>query len=520
MNEIIARVTAEVRGAWRFRNIAVAFAWLIAVVGWVWVLSLPNIYESKARVFIETQSILRPLLNGLAVPTDVETNARMMSTLVLSRPNLEKVARDTDLYLRASTDAELERMVQGLSRRIMMNSARDNTYSISFSDYDPEMAQRVVQKLLNTFVENTLGVKREDTDNALRFLEQQIRESEQRLRDDEARLAEFKKQHVGLMPGEGADYFTRMTSASATLEELRTKLRTAEERQEEFERQLEGEEPTLGLGPSPGQSVSAQTGIDARIAEYRKQRETLLLQFTEKHPQVVGLNETIKDLEEQRARELAERQTAGPRNRGTPELGTNPVYQSMRIGLSRAEVEVAQLRSQVAEQERIVGQLRARMNTMPEVEAQLRQLNRDYGINLARYQELVRSLESGKMSENVDQSTEKVKFRIVEPPVVPRFANGPNRPLLLSVVLGLAIVLAGALAFFLHSLRPVFLSRASLRQIGGLPVIGSVSQFRKPGGIQGLLAKPITVAAGLALLIGAYAVALAVSTFISGPSIG
>lgn len=511
MLDLFNTVLGQVRGSWRYRWRALAAMWGVALVGWLLVYTLPNSYEARARVYVDTESVLPRLLGGLAVGTDVITRVNMMSRVLLAKPNLEKVARDTDLYLRAETPEQLERLLQGLPRTIRLEGGgRDNMYTITYVDPERQMAARVVQTLVNTFVENTLGMNQSDSDNAQRFIEGQIAEYERRLREAEDKLAEFKRKNMGLMPGEGGDYYTRLQNAMAELTSMRQQYNVLSAKREELLRQLEGEEPSFGLSErgEPSQDV---TSVDGKLAEYRKQLEGLLLQFTEKHPQVVALRETIRDLEAKREEEAAAKRAGrGPRSSGINALNINPVYQTMKIALSSTEVEMAQLRDKMGAQQANVSKLQSLVNTLPEVEAQLQQLNRDYEVNRQQHTQLLRSLETAKLSEQADQSKEDVKFRIIEPASAPLKPVGPNRPLLLTAVLFLSIATGGALAFLLHQLNPVFMSRASLREFTGLPVLGSVSYVQQSAAsaVSMLRDRRLLFGAGLGGLLVCYVASL------------
>ena len=116
-----------------------------------------------------------------------------MQAVMLSRPNLEKVAQKTDLMLDAKTAPEQEAVIDSLARRIQLGRpdgpAMRNTFQVSFDDNDPEVAHRVVRTLLDTFMEDSLGLKRTDSGVAQRFLESQIKDYEQKLVEAEDRLA-------------------------------------------------------------------------------------------------------------------------------------------------------------------------------------------------------------------------------------------------------------------------------------------------------------------------------------------
>lgn len=511
MPNLLLMIVLYARGAWRFRWTSVLVAWGLAILGAVVVWTVPNTYQARARVYVDTDTVLRPLLTGLAVNTDVMTQVSMISTVLLSRPNLERVARESDLLLSASSPAEQEDVIDSLRRRITLEGARDNVYSLAYTDTDRERAHAVVQKLVNTFIEGTLGNKRADSGNAQRFLQEQIREYEARLRAAEDRLADFKQQNVGLMPGEQGDYYTRLQSNMTALDNLRDQIRIAQQRRDELAKQLEGEEPTFGL-VLPRQSAPP-TAVDAKLAEYRQRREQLLLNFTEKHPDVVALTEQIAALEAQAKNGDTGGAAPAPamdaQRMALSTLDINPVYQNMKIALSKTDVELAELRGKHAQASTEVARLRAMVDRIPEIEAQLARLNRDYEVNKVQHTALLQRLESARLSEQAEQSNEDVKFRVIEPPLVPIKPVAPGRSALLAVALVFSLGAAAALAVVLHHLKPIFATRAMLAQATGLPVIGSVS-FCRPAGVPAQRDhQPLLVGGAVALLVFVYMVGIA-----------
>jgi protein tyrosine kinase modulator len=506
MQQILSELLAHVMGAWRFRWHAVAIAWGTAILGWAVVFNVPNTYEVRARVYVDTDSVLRPLLSGLAVGTDLMTRAHLMSTVLLSRPNLEKVARETNLAARADSPQKLERLIDELPQRIALKAegAGGNTFSITYQDSDAQMAHRVVQTLLRTFVEDSLGIKRADSKGAQSFLEGQIREYEGRLAEAEARLADFKKRNVGQMPGQAGDYYTRLQILMTSVSELRAQFKVASEKRAELARQVEGEEPTFGIVGEGAAGTGSK--LDGPINEYKKRLDALLLQFTDKHPEVIALRETIQNLEAQRDQEATKLAAARGGQAASPatSLVMNPVYQAMKIELSRTDVELAELRSKIADQEGQIAQLRSRVTTIPEVESELTRLNRDYEVNKAQYQALLQRLESARLGEQAETSSEQAKFRLIEPPVVPLTPSAPNRPILFAAVLVFALGLGIAYAVFLHLIKPVFSTRAQLRDVLQLPVLTSVTLFSSPARKIAWYERPAAIGASLFGLIVIY----------------
>ncbi|WJW74466.1 GNVR domain-containing protein [Thiohalobacter sp. IOR34] len=444
-------------------------AWAVSLGGWAFVYSLPDQYQATAMVHVDTQTVLRPLLRGLAVNFNATQRIGMMTRTLITRPNLEKLARMTDLDLQAGTPEQMEDLLDSLARRIKLHSTkRENLYTISFTDPDRKLAKRVVQSLLTIFVESSLGQSREDTDTAQQFLAQQISQYEKKLNEAEARLADFKRRHVGMMPGEGRDYYARLQNAQSELDAARLQLRELENRRAAQLRQmedLEDEESTLGIYSDSGGATSA---IDARIQSLQSRLDELLLKFTDRHPDVIELRRLIETLETQRQEE-AEAMPAEATQSG------NPLYQQMQMMLTETTAQIASMRARVAEYESRVKKLQELVDTVPRVEAELQRLNRDYAVHKKNYEQLLARREQANISEQAEISADDVKFRVVEPPRVPLTPSGPNRPLLMSIVMLVGLGSGVFLAYLLYQMRPTFDDPKVMKQVTGLPVFGTVS---------------------------------------------
>ena len=71
MQEVLALVFTYVWGAWRHRWLALVVTWIVALGGWLWVWQMPEAYVAKARIYVDTNTVLRPLLQGLAIQPDI-----------------------------------------------------------------------------------------------------------------------------------------------------------------------------------------------------------------------------------------------------------------------------------------------------------------------------------------------------------------------------------------------------------------------------------------------------------------
>lgn len=481
MQGLIAEVLSQVRSAWRFRWHGVAVAWCVALAGWTVVALLPDVYEANTRVYVDTSSMLRPLLSDSIVPTDVTTRLQYVRQALLGRDYLLRIASDNGLDADASTPAARERLLQRLRESVSISAvaARDDVsrensnaiFTISFRHEKPDTAVGVVRDLLNVLVEDTLSANRTHTDTVERFLEDRIREYENRLQQAEQALAEFQRKNAGRLPGSEGSYFERMQRIRESLDQINRQMRLAESRRDQLRQQLLGETPVL-------ENVELQepppNSIDARIRDYRAQLERMLLDYTERHPDVVALRETLARLEEQRAEQLRAL-GVDDASRQLSSLGSNPVYQALQIALNEVEVEIATLKADAAEQERRLAELQALVDEVPGVEAELQRLNRDYDDIRRQYQLLVQSRETQMLSRKASEA-DQVEFLVLDPPSAGIEPVAPARLKLLAVVLVGALAAGGALCYGLAQIKPVFNNARTLSEVAGVPVLGVVSR--------------------------------------------
>lgn len=477
MHDLVPLLLSYARNIWRFRWYMFIEAWVVCLLGWYIVWSIPNQYQTSARIFVDTRSMLQPMLKDIAYTSQVEEQVNIMMQTILNRNNIEKVLRATDLDLTVKNDSDLALLIESVTKRIEIHrSTARNIYSISFTHEDPKTAKAVVDSVRELFVEESIGATRQDTSRAQKFLDDQIQAHEQRLEAAEDRLKEFKRSNVGLMPAAGQDYYARLQKAVSELQEEKLKYSEVVNRRDELKRQLLGEEPAFGLATAKQQSPKS-LALNARIDGMQVRLDQMLLQFTERHPDVIALQNTIKELQAQ----LEEEKKKKP-DKGTiaPDLEAGPVYQRMKLTLGEAEAEVASLQARTQEFQKRVHKLEQLVDTVPKVEADLSKLNRDYDITKRNYEALLVQRERAKISQDVEESKEKVQFHTIEDAVVPKVPIWPNRALLLTVVLLGGSGLGVAFAFFMSRIRPTFDSRRLLAKTVGFPVLGSISRVFTP----------------------------------------
>jgi len=479
LNNLAQQFRDELRGMWRFRWKAMAVAWGMLLVGAIAVAVMPDSYAAQSKVYVDSGSRLGKLLQGLAVETNVETQLAVVRQTLLGRPHLEKLARAPEYGGKSRTPAQMDKIIESLRKKIEILPLRGAEtggaiiLGVSFEDTSRERALFVVRSLVEGFVNETADVSRTKAEEAQSFLLKELKELEGKLATSEDRLATFKKENFGVLPGQGGDYFTRLQTEREGLNQSRSQLDVIMSQRNALNDQLRGQSPLVPTGRNVADAVPGQKDIDARIKESEAKLEELLMRYTEKHPEVVALKQTIADLKTRRTEELAALQGGGA-GTGSLAVSDNPLYQSIRIQMNKIDVDAAAARADIAQRERRIADLQRSINTAPDVEAELGRLNRDYGVTKAQYEALLDRLQRARLSESAEE-TGVVQFQVIEPPAAKFEPVGPNRPLMLIAVLLGAIGAGVAVAYVMHQLRPVVASANALADLTRLPVLGTVS---------------------------------------------
>lgn len=478
MNESIEQLIIYLRGMWEHRWAAMLVAWLVALGGWAWVVMIPDRFEASTRVYIDTDSALRPLMKGLAVESDVTQRLQLMTRTLLSRPNIEKLMRMTDLDIAVTTPSEQEKMVLALKHAITVKnlssgkkSRREssNFYSISYQNNDRELAKQVVQSLLSILVESSLGDTRKDSTVAREFIEQQIKEYELKLTRAEDRLVEFKRNNIGYLPNQEGSYFGSLKGLQEHLQDAQLELRESKKRRDTLVQQIEEITQSSLLAGEDGQKP--QTLLQQRIYALQTRLDSMLLQFTEKHPDVMGLRAQIDALKKQDREEIA-----AAVNNPKSLLKNNPVYQEVRMALGKEEASIGATEVRIDEYQSRIGSLGEKLDTLQQVEVELKRLDRDYALNKKNYEKLISRRDSARFAGQAEQTGDSIQFRVIDPPFVPLKATEPNRLMLDAVVLLAAMAAGLGVAFLMSQINPTFYSRKLLQDATGVAVFGSVTR--------------------------------------------
>jgi polysaccharide chain length determinant protein (PEP-CTERM system associated) len=477
------------RAAWRRRWLGVVVAWLVCGLGWVGTYTVPNQFESNARLFVDADAILTPLLRGIAADSAPTTQLEILQRTLLSKPNMEKLISKTDLDLTLNGPSDRERLINRLAVDIKVIPQTRNLFTISYRDKNPKLAHDVVQTLLTIFVEAATGSNRIDMENARRFLERQIQSYEQQLRAAEKRRADFRVRYMEILPNDLNPNIGALEGARGNVAQLSGRLQDAIIQRDALRQEVENTPPMLvaeGGNLAPGAGGPPKT----RLQEAEENLRGMMLKDTDLHPDVIAQKKYIEYLRSQpdgappkpRMAPGAAGAAAGGDEPGgqavamtTPKRSVpNPVYDQLKIKLIDSDTQVASLTRQRDEATRSQDRLEKISKEQPGLFAEFQNMDRDYNVLRRNYEELLGRLQSANIAQAADTQADKVKLQVIDPPEVPRIPAAPNRPLMVTGVLlgGLAIGLGMTVLF--GQLDRSFSSVDELRTLG-LPVLGGIS---------------------------------------------
>jgi len=462
MDAVKTLLRRYLKAAWRRRWLGLGIAWVVCVAGWAGISMMPNQYVSSARIYVDTDAVLTPLLKGLAVDSAGEDWVRVLQQTLLSRPNVEKLISKTDLDLTVTSPTDRDALVQSLMKNITVSQQRGDpkgVFWISYTGTNPKLAQNVVQTLLNIFIENASSGNRTAMANARVFLQRQIASYAEQLQAADQRRAAFRTKYPDIFAaGIKADM-----PGQDPLDAVRTKIAQLEGSLQDKTLMAAAYEKQLSGPKKAGSAAGRAGGANPQLAAAEAKLRMLEMRYTDTFPDVLAAKQEVEAL---RASPSVAASTAQA-------LAANTNDQ-IQVKLAETNGEIASIQRQLTDLKTYQTKLEDLQRQRPTVLAEYENMDRDYNVLQKSYDELISRLQSANIGAAADTQADKVQVRIVDPPIVPTIPVGPNRLLFVSVVLVVGIGLGFALPVLLSQLDQSFWVVEDLRSLG-LPVVGGIS---------------------------------------------
>ena len=214
-HEQFAQLHRWIRLVSRRRWLVLGVGSAAAVLCAIGVASIPERYEASSRIYVDTQTVLKPLMANLAYQPDIDQQVGMLARTLISRPNVERLVRRPELGFDVSSSRKTDALVSTLMNQIRITPTPEgNLYDITYRGSSPSGAQRLVEATVDMFVNASAGAKKRDSQDAGRFIEAQIDAYRAKLNDAEDALQQFRARNVGVAGVSSLEYFNRIALLS------------------------------------------------------------------------------------------------------------------------------------------------------------------------------------------------------------------------------------------------------------------------------------------------------------------
>ncbi len=469
VSDLPRSIARYVIGLWRRRWLIMTMAWIMALAGWVLITILPDYYQSRGEIYLNTDVAYD---TDVGVRPDYEERVRVASQALLTRDNLEKVIYDTGLNAEIFNEVELQRKIESLSRTIGLESPQDRYFRIIYADKDPVMAQKVVQSVLDLFQEKDVASALEDFDARTKGVKAQIGRLDETINSKKAQINEFTKANSAEI--------VSSDRAPLLLEQKRSERR-------QLEAALLSATTRIGsvrtaLAGTPRTTSGSQ--LDAAKIELAQ----LQSQFNENYPDIQVLKSRIRELETNEAA-----------------LPSNPEYKRLRTEVITIRDNITVMTAQIASIDKEIDRVLTLQALSPEVVLELSEMERELKALDTRRLRLRNSLANAELVAEQGAGAGGIRYIVQESPKIAAEPSSPKRGLMSLGVLVLAPGIALGLAFLMTQLDRTYTQSADLEDALGLPVLGAVSPSLTPAdkrkraverlGFWGLIAGFVAIAA-------------------------
>lgn len=307
---------------------------------------------------------------------------------------------------------------------------------VSFSDTVPLRAQEVVNALCEAYIEEGLKRQTSEAEKSLAFLDEQLEVISKELERSESSLESFKKKNVMV------DIDSKAQATMATLTDYESKLTQLDlqiNMVSSLEQYLDSGKDISNISFDSTQLQAPTLGdMIEKLQEAKAQLSSLLVEYTENHPEVVKVNEQINILK-------------------------NNIRNTIK------NIKQSQL-AQKKSLEKIVEKYTKSMQALPQKEQELANLKRSYMVNEQVYSFLLQQrAQTAVLKASTVSNTE-----IVDSALLPKWAVKPKRKIIVAAGFLLGLLLGFALAFLREFLDNTVKSKEDVQRLTHIPVFGVV----------------------------------------------
>ena len=467
-NELLPALLHEAR---RYQLVLVSIFAAIALIALlVGLFLLPRKYVASTSVLAQESDILQPLLENRAVSTQAVDRAGLARQVVFGRKVMGEILTVGGWMDDKPSAVMQDRMIEQIRDRTRISNARENLVQITYTDNAPERAFKVAEAMANLLIEESLASKERESREAYEFIDKQVNDYHAKLTEAEANLQAYRSANADAQPGSATDVSSRIGVLRTQVEQTRMSLMELRSREQALTAQLSGESAVTAV-------QTRETLYRTQLLDLQNQLDTLLLSYTDKHPDVVRTRHQMADI--QTAMRQEEQRRSQPRSDDAGvDARLNPMYQELRSRLAETRREIAAIQSRMGASEGLLGEELGRGRRIASAESALAELTRDYEVNRDIYQDMLRRRENARVSMELDRERRGLTMRIQDPAQMPVRPSGLRFMHFAMGGLAAAVLVPLGLLFLLVRFDPRVRSPGQIERQGNFPVLTVVPAYR------------------------------------------
>jgi len=410
------------------------------------------------------------------VQVDLADRVQSMSTQVESRTRLLNLIQRFNLYpgYVNSPDDQVVKMRDDIKMELVKSETNTSgkaeivAFKVSFKAPTADIAQKVTIALTSFFVDENVRASQEQSEATTLFLDSQVRAVGQTLADEEAKVRAFEAEHDGSLP-------QQLDSNIHILQGLQQQMQAAQAARERAMQQQTYLNSLESQYQNMSDSAMAPASIDQQLDSARSNLAAMEARYTDDHPDVKKLKETIASLEKLKKEMANEARDNRESDTETPQAvqQSNAMLQlHTQMRLNKMEMDQATQQIQRAEQ---AGQVyQARLNATPAVEAQMADMMRDFGNLKKEYQDLLAKKTESALATSLERQQQGAQFRVIDPPSLPDKPNFPDRFKFSLAAIGAGFALAILCGFGVEFLDDRIRGEQALNAAVSLPILAEI----------------------------------------------
>jgi polysaccharide chain length determinant protein (PEP-CTERM system associated) len=438
--------------------------------------TLPNRYKSQTLVLIEPPTVPTDFVKPV-ITTEINERLASMQEEILSRTRLEPIIHQYGLYSgdvnRVPPDALVARLQRDIEITPVQPMAETRAqelpgFHIIVTLDNPQTAQEVCSAVTHMFIEESIRLRQQRSEDTTSFLAQQLVDAKAKLDEQDSKLAAFKSRYIGIMPDEEQGNLNLLMGLTSQLDAATQALARAQQDKSFAESMLAQQ---VGAWQAAQSGTNPET-VDMQLTALQTQLATLQARYTDDYPDVVKTKNAIAAMQ----KKMAENE---------PPKSSNDVKTSKTTS---EPAQIAQLRAQVHTTDQVIAEktkeqakiqqeikiYQDRVESSPAVEQQYKELTRDYQTALDFYNDLLKKRDQSAMATDLERHQEGEQFKILDPANLPDQPSFPNRPAFALGGLGGGLALGLAIAFLLELRDTSFRTERDVEFALRLPVLAMV----------------------------------------------